>query len=651
MDFITMLSGWQWALLALVPPAIIALYFLKLKRQPLEVPSTYLWHRTIEDLHVNSLWQRMRSSLLLFLQLLFVILLMIALLRPNWQSTRSIDERLIFLVDNSASMQADDLNRTRLAEAKAKIAELIEQMDSSDVAMIISFSNTARPEQSFTSNKRPLQEALARIEPTNRSTSLDDALVLAAGLSNPGGSAAEGLAEPVPATMYIFSDGKFRDVQSFSLGALKPVFVPLGDPSAGNLAIVAFSVRRNDDRPDRLQAFGRIENFGSEDVRTMAELHLDGALIDASEMQVKAGDGTGVAFDLSDRESGVLELRLSRKDPLDQDNHAWAVINQPRPAKVLFVSAGNEPWEQALATEGAAQLAEVLLAKPDDLKTTEHKQLAATGALDLIIYDDCQPEEMPRANTLFLGQIPPVLDWAIDQKAIGPQIIDTDRNHPIMQWIDIGDVLIAEAITLNPPAGASRLIETTKGLLFAIAPREGFEDAVLGIDFYSTDEQGNTIVTTNWPIRQSFPTLAYGVLSYLGGHAQVLAGESVPPGVAVDLRSESAKELLVRSPTGRRTTLNRGPRNVFGFSDTRELGAYDVLEGDKLTQRFTVNLFDPLESDIRPREENTIRIGYVDVEGETTFEPSRFETWKYLLLLALGVLVFEWYIYNRRVYL
>jgi hypothetical protein len=130
MDFISMLSPWQWAVLALVPPAIIALYFLKLKRQPLEVPSTYLWRRTLEDLHVNSLWQRMRTSLLLFLQLLFVALLIIALLRPNWQSTRSIDERLIFLVDNSASMQAGDLNRTRLAEAKAKIAELIEQMDS-----------------------------------------------------------------------------------------------------------------------------------------------------------------------------------------------------------------------------------------------------------------------------------------------------------------------------------------------------------------------------------------------------------------------------------------------------------------------------------------------------------------------------------------
>jgi hypothetical protein len=68
--FTSTLSPLQWSLLALVPPAIVALYFLKLKRQPLEVPSTYLWHKSIEDLHVNSIWQRLRQSLLLFLQLL-----------------------------------------------------------------------------------------------------------------------------------------------------------------------------------------------------------------------------------------------------------------------------------------------------------------------------------------------------------------------------------------------------------------------------------------------------------------------------------------------------------------------------------------------------------------------------------------------------
>src|SRR5437660_12200487 len=104
-----MLSWWQWALVGAVPAAIILLYFLKLKRQPLEVPSTYLWRKSIEDLHVNSLWQKMRQNLLLFLQLLLVLLLLFALLRPSFNGSENPGERLIFLVDNPASMSATDI--------------------------------------------------------------------------------------------------------------------------------------------------------------------------------------------------------------------------------------------------------------------------------------------------------------------------------------------------------------------------------------------------------------------------------------------------------------------------------------------------------------------------------------------------------------
>src|SRR6516162_4762544 len=60
-------------ILLLVMPAIILLYFLKLKRKPLEVPSTFLWRKSIEDLHVNSLLQWLRQNVLLLLQLLTLL--------------------------------------------------------------------------------------------------------------------------------------------------------------------------------------------------------------------------------------------------------------------------------------------------------------------------------------------------------------------------------------------------------------------------------------------------------------------------------------------------------------------------------------------------------------------------------------------------
>ena len=86
-----------------------------------------------------------------------------------------------------------------------------------------------------------------------------------------------------------------------------------------------------------------------------------------------------------------------------------------------------------------------------------------------------------------------------------------------------------------------------------------------------------------------------------------------------------------------------------------------VRRGNQVIERFAVNLFDRQESNVRLQptqdpESGTIepadlRIGNYDVKKLVGEAPSRSEAWKAVLALALVVLVFEWYIYNRRVYL
>src|SRR5215216_5342474 len=143
-QFATPLGATAWAVLLGIPVGIIALYFLKLRRRPVQVPSTLLWRRSLEDLHVNSLFQRLRKNLLLFLQLLAVILAMLALTGPRIKGTGSQGQRFVLAIDNSASMMATDIKPTRLARAKEDAKRIVASMDSDDLAMVIAFSDRAK---------------------------------------------------------------------------------------------------------------------------------------------------------------------------------------------------------------------------------------------------------------------------------------------------------------------------------------------------------------------------------------------------------------------------------------------------------------------------------------------------------------------------
>ena len=61
---------------------ILVLYLLRLRRPLAPVASLHLWSVLTRDREANTLWQRLRVSLLLLLQLLALLALILALARP-----------------------------------------------------------------------------------------------------------------------------------------------------------------------------------------------------------------------------------------------------------------------------------------------------------------------------------------------------------------------------------------------------------------------------------------------------------------------------------------------------------------------------------------------------------------------------------------
>ena len=99
------LAPWGLLLGALAAP-LVALYFLKLRRKRVEVPSVLLWQAFQKSERLATPFQRFRNNLLLWLQLLALALLVLAFARPYLQTDVPVARSVVLVVDTSASMGA-----------------------------------------------------------------------------------------------------------------------------------------------------------------------------------------------------------------------------------------------------------------------------------------------------------------------------------------------------------------------------------------------------------------------------------------------------------------------------------------------------------------------------------------------------------------
>ncbi|KAA1258336.1 hypothetical protein LF1_08530 [Rubripirellula obstinata] len=675
MNWISTLVPWQWGVLGLVPIGIVLLYFLKLRREPVEVPSTYLWSRTIEDLHVNSLLQRLRRSLLLFLQLLAVAIAAIALLRPGVRGETSGQDRTVFLLDSSASMRATDVDggddggkdagQSRFDVAKKLIAQEIDQMSDNQSAMLITFSDRPNTVQSFTSDRRRLRDALDRTEVTNFPTDILGALKAADGLANPRRTSEVGnmndvqVAGAMPADLKIYSDGGFQPVTEFNLGNLIPTYVSIGSKDAKNLAITAFSAERNLENPGEVQAFATVANLGSQPVEATATLMMDGQFMDASSVSLDPSDQTGLSFAIESDEAVQLSLRLDVEDDLQTDNVAFAGLTPLRNVNVLVVTPGNTPLELGLQTSKSSKICKSEFVSPDYLQTDRYTLRAESGTDDLIIYDRCSPKQMPATNTFFIGSLPTAKqDAAADEKwswaseNSGVVLIDIDRTHPMMRYLELFSLLIFQGRAINGPVGSTELIGADVGPMLVLAPRDGFQDMVLGFPIITTDDDGTSGTNTNWYAERSWPVFMLNVLRYLAGAAEASGAPSYQPGQTVRVRLENAisDAVMVRntgSDNAASEKLTPGPTGIVDIVGADSPGNYQIKTGDRLADLFAVNLFDPTESTLAVAPD--IELGYEAVTATAGSVESRNEYWRILLVAMLGVLATEWWVYSRRV--
>lgn len=432
---------------------------------------------------------------------------------------------------------------------------------------------------------------------------------------------------------------------------------------------MALQTRRDEDNPEIYQLFGRVHNYRAVEVSTEAQLYRlstgksgeETKLVDAIALKVPPQSDQSFKFDLPDTGLVPFEVRLAETDALEVDNHAFTIAGTTRKAQVLAVTSGNRYLADTLKTPAAVERADVTIIAPEELKTPAIAGDVKGGRYDLIIFDGVKPEAAPEANALYFGVFPVGPAYEKPKDVMQPVVLDWDIGHPLMQYVrDLSLIFIAKARIVELPVGAKSLIDSNQGSLAFIVPREGYSDTVVTFPLIDGANPNTT-----WFRFISFPLFILNALQSLGNMREGAGEEIAEPGAPIVLHPDTPEKTITVAPLvgGEAEQVTRSPQGSYVFNRADKTGVYVAQWGKDSKLPFAVNLFDVRESNLAPRgivpegtpgsliESYKIKIGYNPVAGTQKPPVVRKDIWWWFALLVLGVLLVEWYVYNRRVFI
>jgi hypothetical protein len=665
--------GTALAAAAIAIPALLILYFLKLRRREMLVPSTLLWRRAIQDLQVNAPFQKLRRNLLLLLQMLILLALLLAFSRPVTSYRPPPGAVSVILIDRSGSMSARDMEggRTRLEEAKKRAIDLVDSMAKDSSAMVIAFDSGAETLQSFTADQVALKNAIRSIQPTDRSTKLALAYELAdASMAfNP-----DQLRTNAPtADVYLFSDGRALDANDVGLhGVLH--FERVGTDTAQNIAIVALSAKRNYERPTQVQVFARLQNFGTDPTEVPVQLSVDNQLVELTgatrqtafllperwnkddrdkwEAQNGRHSSDTVTFNLDLTTEAVVQVEQLHKqgDVLAADDVAQVIVPPPKQLDVLLVTDGNYYLEKLIRS--------MHLHSPDIVQPTSYEEKKPTK-YDVILFDRYTPTFLPEAgNFIYIGCVPPPSPGpgqkitTINDASGNPVLLDIEgvldwqRDNPIVKDLALNQLYISPSLKLNVPLDALTLIDGLKGPLVALAHDGKRINMVIGFD----------LLQSNWPFLPSFPMFFYRALQYMAIGSDMDVRQSFSPGASPVIPRANLQKIGPDVHTikllgpDKTQTLKVPDTGDFALPPLDHVGIYKTEPAVPQFEQIAVNMLDGNESNTLPVSSPPGQTG-ADVK-DVKDQKARREWWWYLVaLVGLPLLFVEWWVYTRRVHL
>ncbi len=603
-------------LLAAIPIILFYVLRTRLRRQP--VATLLFWDQLYDQKRQSSWWQRLRHWLSLLLQLAFLLLVVGALADPLWTGQADETGQVVIVVDNSASMAAvTEDGSTRFDHAIQEALAVVAGVRDGDEVALVTAGGSVRVPAGMTDFTPVVRDAIGELELTDGPTRVREAIEAASRLTR----------SPDRRRIVVISDACFDDAGELADRA--DVDLVAVGAARDNVGIISLAVRRSLVDPIGYAALVGVENFGDGAAELRVTIELAGELVDVIPLNLSAGESWEKVVTGASADGGVLQVRLDHDDALAVDNEAIAVLpRRPRIPVQLVTEAPSLYLESALS---------------------------AIPLIDLTVTDSPPPESPEGGFTLLHRVVPDRLPdgavFVIDPQAdgegwtLGPPIeqaivASQDPGSPLLPHVRLTNVMLPEARELRMVDEATPLlIEAGGGTLMGSLVRGDDRLVVLAADLEGSD----------LPLRIAFPVLMTNAVNWFLGRTgemqpSLRTGESaeIPIGVTAEKDwawADASGHVAPASVSGERAVV--GPVDRVGLL---RLGPRPVVQAERTGEvmRLAVNLCDRVESDLRPR-------GEIDPEPVSIAGVGRRSIWFYLACLGLGLVVVEWFLYQRRV--
>lgn len=611
-------------LLAAIPIILFYILRTRLRRQP--VATLLFWDQLYDQKRQSSWWQRLRHWLSLLLQLAFLLLVVGALADPLWTGQADEASQVVIVVDNSASMAAaSEDGSTRFDRALEEASAVVAGLRDGDEVALVTAGGSVRVPVGMTDFTPVVRDAIGELKLTDGPTRVREAIEAASRLTR----------SPDRRRIVVISDACFDDAGA--LADRSEVDLVAVGTARDNVGITSLAVRRSLVDPIGYAALVGVENFGDEAAEFRVTIELADELVDVIPLNLAADESWQKKVTGASADGGVLRVRLDHDDALRVDNEAMAVLPRRPPIPVQLVT--EEP---------SLYLESVLSAIPlIDLTVTASPPLESPAGGFTLLHRVI-PETLPGGAVFVIDPQADGDGWTLGPPIEQAIVARQDPGSPLLPHVRLTNVMLPEARELRMVDEATPLlIEAGGGTLMASLVRGDDRLVVLAADLESSD----------LPLRIAFPVLMTNAVNWFLGRTgemqpSLRTGElaEIPIGMTADedwawsdasghvAPASVSGEQAVVGPVDRVGLLRLGPRPAVERASRPAM----ETEGTDETIPLAVNLCDRIESDLRPRDE-------IDTEPVSVAGVGRRSIWFYLACLGLGLVVVEWFLYQRRV--